>query len=632
MTVVKNYRHAEKMSNTLKVSTLQSLENGRIPAELITRNCATDFYGDEILKERHKFDAAYFATVREGGYSIVWLRGQLRDLVTFEEAPHWDNENAKRVAALNQIIAEGLKAGVKVFLYINEPKGFFEHDPIFQKYPDLKGPFNPLSLHPLASNFEPTHAFCTQNDFADIYLTGGFRKLFTECPDLAGIIMITASEILSHCFSNVDEQNLLNEDFKHRVVQCPRCAQTTSIATVIDVIEKIRKGVRQASATAKVVAWNWSWGMYEQSPQRSIISGLSEDITILCDMQRGGSKTVEDIPLVVDEYSFSYLGPSPLFIDTASLAEETGHELWAKIMVNVTHEFLVVPYLPLPFRLSKKMISVRDLGATGLMACWNYGGDTSTWMAQLASRIFRNPGFGTDAIVPEVRRLAEEIYGTTRAKAAYSAWEEFDAAFEYFPFDLFLIYYGPHMHGTGFEWVFTPEEIRMPWYFQNESGRRGTKLSEWCGRLSPEQIIHLLRKLTDRWAKGVRLLADSFGVANPFDEIPNFPDLVGEPGFEDFNISRTVYLHFLSTIAFIEFRLATLAFFASPEEQEARRACIRDLMDAEKPRIRAMAQIVKVYRKIPFAEEAQKHLYTAEDLRKKLADMDQFTFEQGQVF
>lgn len=598
--------------------------------ELILRNCHTDFYGDEILLEAHKFDETYFRSIREGGYTAIWIRGQLRDLILFEEAPHWNNRNIERLAALNGIVERARKADVGIYLYINEPKGFPKDDPIFEKYPDLQGPYNPFSAHPLAADHEPAFAFCTQSKFTDTYLTDGFQRLFLQCPDLAGVIMITASEILSHCYSNVDVKNLLNEDFKFREVQCPRCKSITPAQTVIDVIEKIRKGIRKASDHAKVVAWNWSWGMYEESPQQAIISGLSKDVIVLCDMQRGGHKTVDGIDLVVDEYSFSYLGPSPLFIDTAGVAKENGRELWAKLMVNVTHEFLVVPYLPLPFRLAKKMIAVRDYEIGGLMGCWNYGGDAETWMARLGSQILRDNSFSLDRIETEVRRISRQIHGEHRCADAYAAWLKFDEAFEYFPFDLFLVYYGPHMHGTGFEWVFTPEEIPMPWYFKNEAPRRGTKLSDWCGRLSPEEIISLLTKLTELWKEGILILAKSYDISNPFDAIPNFTDLLKEPGSEDLHITRTIYFHFLSTIGFVKFRLATLAFFDDPTKTARQREVIARLLEEEKPRIRAMAQIIDAYPRIPYAEEAQKHLYTTRDLAEKLDHIERFSFQKGQ--
>jgi len=601
--------------------------NGR---ELILRNCQTDFYGDEILEESWKFDDAYFASVRKGGYTAVWLRGQLRDLVVFPEAPHWNNQNEERAAALNGIVQRARQAGVDVYLYINEPKGFFANDPILEKYPNLKGPYNPFSEHPLAASHEPAFAFCTQSEFADVYLTGGFHQLFAQCPDLAGVIMITASEILSHCYSNVDVMNLLNEDFKYREVQCPRCKSVPATKVVVDVIEKIRRGIRAASDRAQIVAWNWSWGMYEASPQKSIISGLSKDVIVLCDMQRGGSKSVSGVDLIVDEYSFSYLGPSPLFIETAEVAKQTDHELWAKIMVNVTHEFLVVPYLPLPFRLAKKMISVREYDIKGLMGCWNYGGDATTWMAQLGSKVLVDDDFTPESIPEEVRTIASRVYGP-RAGQAYDAWVKFDDAFEYFPFDLFLIYYGPHMHGTGFEWVFTREEIPMPWYFKNEAPRSGTKLSDWCGQLTPAQIIGLFEQLNARWHEGISILGEAFQVADPFDAIPNFDELLSEPGSEDFHIARTVYFHFQSTVGFVKFRLATLAYFEKPEDQAPLQQTIRELLEDEKPRIRAMVQIVGAYPRIPYAEEAQKLLYTREDLAEKLENLTRFSFEEGQV-
>lgn len=105
---------------------------------------------------------------------------------------------------------------------------------------------------------------------------------------------------------------------------------------------------------------------------------------------------------------------------------------------------------------------------------------------------------------------------------------------------------------------------------------------------------------------------------------------IAEPGFEDFNISRTIYFHFLSTIAFVEFRLATLRYFESPGHQAESAATIRKLLASEKPRIRAMRQIITTYPRIPVAEEAQKPLDTAEDLDQKLQNIANFSFQEGQ--
>ncbi len=598
--------------------------------ELILRNCDTDFYGDEILAEHDKFDDAYFKTVTDGDYAAIWICGRLRDLVTFEEAPHWDNNNAARIEALNDIIKRGKKHDVGIYLYINEPRGFFKDDPIYEKYPDLKGSPSQLAKEPGLEGVEPDYAFCTKSTFTERYLTGGFARLFAMCPDLAGVIMITTTEITSHCFSHVDELNLLNEESKRRTVSCPRCENTNGADTIVDVIKKIHAGIRQSSKTAKIVAWNWSWGMHEASPQEQMITALPRDVIIQCDMQRGGSKTTDGVDMIVDEYSFSYLGPSPLFIGTAEVCKKTGHELWAKMMVNVTHEFLVVPYLPLYFRLAKKTIAIRDYNSMGWMGCWNYGGITTTPMAKLGSKIFTDDSFSEDKIESEVQDLAQQMYGTENADAAFRAWKEFDTAFEFFPFDMALIYYGPHMHGTGLEWIFAEEETPMPWYWMKNTGRSTNNLSTWCTFFTPQQVVYFLSKLTNRWKVGVEILAEALGVKNAFDAIPNFDALVGTPGFEDFNIARTIYLHYMSSIAFVEFRLASLAYFNN-EDRDAQQEKIAAILENEKPRIRAMEQIIAVYPKIPAQEEAQQMLYTVDDLKQKLLNIDNFNFESGQV-
>ncbi len=139
------------------------------------------------------------------------------------------------------------------------------------------------------------------------------------------------------------------------------------------------------------------------------------------------------------------------------------------------------------------------------MGCWNYGGDAPDLDG------------ATKEQDPGERRLyratrSSRRFGTLRAgfmrgpalRQAYQAWLKFDGAFEYFPFDLFLIYYGPHMHGTGFEWVFTREEIPHAVVFQNRGIPSGNHSSpNGSGDWRPTQIIGLFDKLTARWGEGV---------------------------------------------------------------------------------------------------------------------------------
>lgn len=609
------------------VTTEKEMKNTK--RELILRNCNTDFYGDEILAEKEKFTDAYFDSVREGGYTAIWITGRLRELAIFEEAPHWDQNNIERIDALNGIIARGKKHGVGIYLYTNEPRGFFADDPIYEKHPDLQGAPSKLAQEPALKGVEPDYAFCTKSTFTARYLEDGFAQVFEKCPDLAGLIMITTSEITSHCFSHVDELNLLNEEFKMLAVQCPRCQNSNGADTIVDVIHKIRDGVRRSSETAKIVAWNWSWGMHQAPPQADMIRHLPGDVIVMCDMQRGGSKTTDGVQMTVDEYSFSYLGPSPLFIGTSDVCKETDHELWAKMMVNVTHEFLMTPYLPLYFRLAKKTIAIRDYNTRGWMGCWNYGGDTLTPMAKLGSKIFTDDTFTEDKIDGEVRNLATQLYGE-RAGAAFSAWQEYDAAFEYFPFDMSLIYYGPHMHGPGMSWIFQQEETPMPWYWMRDTGRSTNNLSSWHGAFTPEQIIYFLTKVTDRWKVGIEILAEAFGAKSTFDAMDNFEELLDAPGFEDFNYARTIYFHYLSAIAFVKFRLASIEFFEG-KDVEQQKEMIRTQLNEEKPRIRAMRQIITAYPHIPFQEEAQQMIFNAADLDERLVNIDKFSFESGQV-
>ena len=129
---------------------------------------------------------------------------------------------------------------------------------------------------------------------------------------------------------------------------------------------------------------------------------------------------------------------------------------------------------------------------------------------------------------------------------------------------------------------------------------------------------------------GLEILAQSFGVKSTFDAIDNFAELAGLPGFEDFNYARTIYFHYMSTIAFLQFRVASLSYFKNDNIAKHKDIILAQLKE-EKPRIRGMKQIITAYPHIPFQEEAQQMLFTADDLDQRLANIDEFNFEVGQI-
>jgi hypothetical protein len=79
----------------------------------------------------------------------------------------------------------------------------------------------------------------------------------------------------------------------------------------------------------------------------------------------------------------------------------------------------------------------------------------------------------------------------------------------------------------------------------------------------------------------------------------------------------------------VKFRLASLAYFKD-EERDTQKAIITSLLENEKPRVRAMAQIIAAYPRIPEQEEAQQMLYTVDDLKQKLINIENFSFQSGQ--
>ncbi len=77
-------------------------------------------------------------------------------------------------------------------------------------------------------------------------------------------------------------------------------------------------GVRAADSRALIVVWDWSWhsaGMPD--PQDEIVRSLKPSCALMADFERGTAIRRGGVPMTVDEYAISVVGPSPRALSRA---------------------------------------------------------------------------------------------------------------------------------------------------------------------------------------------------------------------------------------------------------------------------------------------------------------------------
>lgn len=470
----------------------------------------------------HEWDTALDAhddrsldALRRDGFDAVWIRGIFRDLVRTSVFPELAPESDRHLSILNSILDRCACHQLEVFLYLNEPLGFPADDPFWQRHPDLRG-------EPGSSPddfWEHSNALCTSTDAVRAFLRESSRNLFRLAPGLAGVFLITASEHHTHCYSH---------DFAYQKhgganLHCPRCRVRTPAEIIGEIVRLIQEGAHESKPRAEIIAWNWSWSLYEPDPQSNLIAHLPRDISLLADFERGGSRRVTlqndsiriDREIAVDEYSLAYVGPSPRFTGACDAARARGIPCHAKLQLGTTHEIATVPNLPLIPHLYRKFARMRELHVRGFLGCWNFGSDPSL-NTFAVGRLLAGPSAADETQF--LHAVASEYFPGCDSASVVAAWHGFCRAMEMHPFSHAFIYLGPVNYALVYPWTLNApaHPLRGSWHVRENYG---DQLEECCGPFTLTEIEALLGELVARWQDGVKRLEAGLSVAAPSDRV-----------------------------------------------------------------------------------------------------------------
>jgi hypothetical protein len=408
---------------------------------------------DEVL-------AAYSKT----GVTGIWLQGVLFQLTEFPFAPEISKGHEKRLQRLTELTERCAKFGLKVFLYINEPRTM--EDSFFEKYPHLRG-----------HTAKPGKVcLCTSTKEIQDYLTDSIRKICLAAPKIGGFITISRSENPTNCYSHSTRENC----------QCPRCSKRSEAEVVAENINCIEAGAYSVSPDIKVFAWDWSWDQFHLE----IIQHLNPRVVVQTKAEDGIEYEIGGVKAVVDEYSLSYVGPSDYAKKQWAAAKARGMETSAKVQVNTTWESSTVPALPVYPQIEKQMSQLKELGVNYLMLSWTLGGYPSRNIQHAAKYFYE------ESRIPEL------------SPAQKDATEFFAQAIQKFPFSVGSLYFGPQNAG--------PSTL----LYEKSTGYRATmtcysydEWTRWKSIFPADVYENQYAQLCELWKKGLALLENE-----PMDE------------------------------------------------------------------------------------------------------------------
>jgi hypothetical protein len=564
----------------------------------IWRSPYSNFYKDETLHASKVYTDKAVKEIANAGFTAIWVHGILRDLVPSPVFPEFGKNSAAHLRSLRTVIRRAKKHGLQVLVYMQPPRGIKPNDPFWKKYPEVKGQATDLP-------HDTVNAMCTSHPLVKEHVRGCAETLSKRLPDLGGLILITASEYMAHCYSRTNYRKVKVADFAARqnTLTCPRCAKRHPSDVVAEVITLVNDGLKAAGNGARVIAWNWSWGLYEADPNRRILKQLPKDVALLVGFERGGKKKILGKTRVIDEYSISYAGPSERFQKTHKAAKEYGLDVLTKLQFATTHELATVPNLPLIGSLYNKVKGMRKLRVTGFMGCWNFGN-----MLNANTNAF-NRFLTLKRLPPQAKALkdfAAEYFPGCDAKGVAEAWGAFEDALGFYPFCIPFLYYSPTNYAPGL-----PIEAKK--LKGNFIGRawmddaRGDNLDSSFGPYTINEIIKGLGELTLRWEAASKALAIALegSTAKTVQEEMN---------------SVRASAHFMRS-AWNHYR----AYKLRKNWSAKKKAALVKIAEDELTHLDDFLALIQKDKRIGFHSECQAYLVTPKDVRKKIKGLKALT-------
>ena len=405
------------------------------------------------------------------GVNGVWLHGVLSALSPYPFDEGLSADYQLRRKNMQALIDRLKKYGIKLYLYLNEPRAL----------PESK--FVGKYAHLIGRKENGYAALCFEQKETREYLYTAVKDLLEGVQGLGGIITITMSENLTHC------------NYRPHT-DCPVCRDIPPEKTASAVNNVIQKAIRDSGSEAELIANLWGWSPFMEWTEKQTLDGvgmLDKDISVLCvseydlDIQKGG------IDSRIIDYSISNPGPSEITKKILKKAGEQGNKIYAKIQTNNSWECSAVPYLPVYDLHFEHLKNLSQIGVEDYMLTWTLGGYPSPMLSMTARYAQDAEGFDLNA-------WYQEEYGKD-CELVKRAVGHFCEGFKEYPFSIDSLYFSPKTLGCANLWALENQEKQstMVCYAYDD-------YEHWTQPYPIDIYLSQYEKLLKEWGKGLDVL------------------------------------------------------------------------------------------------------------------------------
>lgn len=504
------------------------------------------------------------------GVNAVWLHVLLSSLVEVPGFPEYGIGGRERLANLKKLVGRAARYGVKIYLYLNEPRGEFPE--FFAK----NGREDLIGAKPKDGIVLGKWCFCSSIPENLERLSDSVAKVFSQVEGLGGIFTITCSENLTNCASR--------PGFKET---CPRCRNRSRAEIIADTNNAMIRGMKRASPTAEALIWNWAWPKDEEP---EIIKRLDTgNVRVMCISEAGIRTVFGGVTNHVEDYSIGVVGPGERAKGVWNDCRAHNLKPVAKVQVCASWELSTLPYLPTMELNARHAVNLANLGIDGVMLSWSLGGYPGPNLSVYSElrKGEREPG-------PMLDRLAAKMYGPRAVGGVRKAWKQFADGFVQFPNNKMLLYFGPQQMGSANPLYpekvkFEPTMVGIPYDGQ----------FYWRGPFPVKVFEEQFDKVAAGFAEGCETFREAIGL------------MEGEKrrsALRELALFRAATLHFASS--------ADLSRFVTARNS-GDKASMAEIARREMVRAKELLGYARADSRIGY-ESSNQYVYTPQDIREKI--------------
>jgi len=446
---------------------------------------------DELLDDVDYYPDEYLNRLAHDGVNGLWLTIEFRNLCKTSLTSFVDPSREQRLAKLRKTVAKCRRYGIDVYVFCIEPRAMSQDTPILKAHPELVG----------ETAKGRSSLFCPFSDVAQNYLYEATHDIFSEVPNLGGLINISFGERATTCLSVADEQWR---------VPCLLCAEKPLGEILKASLSAMERGMHAANADAKLISWlyvpeNGTGVIRDSEPLIDIARHTPPGVICQYNFESGGTKLQLGKERHAGDYWLSYVGPSDIFKNVAAAVAESGAELAAKLQACNSFEVSTVPYVPVPGKLYQKYREMRRLGVTTVMQCWYIGNMPSVMNRAAASEL----PFSSEELTEEefLLELARRDWGPELAPSVVHAWRLFAEAYDNYPLTNAFQYYGPMHDGIVWPLHLKPAHKNLSPIWKLEYPPSGDRIGEcFSGTHTYAEVLELCKRMSDTWQEGLGIL------------------------------------------------------------------------------------------------------------------------------